>query len=262
MRGILMDWLIQVHSQFRLLPETLFLAVNIIDRFLTARVVSLAKLQLVGITAMFIASKYEEIMAPTVDNFLRCAERSYDEKAILEAEKYLLRTIDWNLSYPNPIHFLRRASKADGYNIQTRTVAKYFIEISCVEWRLLGTVPSLIAAAAIWLARLVLDRDEWTPNLQHYASYTEEAIIPTANIMLNFVLRPIRHECFFNKYASKKYMKASTYVRDWAISKWGEDAGGSVRLEDYLDELKMASKKRRELAEMEEQLEDGGRDDF
>ena len=67
MRGILVDWLMQVHSRFRLLPETLFLAVNIIDRFLSNRVLSLVKFQLVGVTAMFVAAKYEEIMAPSVD---------------------------------------------------------------------------------------------------------------------------------------------------------------------------------------------------
>ena len=68
MRGILTDWLIQVHVRFRLLPETLFLCVNIIDRFLSARVVSLAKLQLVGVTCMFIAAKFEEIVSPSVSH--------------------------------------------------------------------------------------------------------------------------------------------------------------------------------------------------
>jgi len=62
MRGILLDWLVQVHGRFQLLPETLFLCMNIIDRFLSAQVVSLAKLQLVGITYLFISSKVEEIV--------------------------------------------------------------------------------------------------------------------------------------------------------------------------------------------------------
>ena len=97
MRGILTDWLIQVHSRFRLLPETLFLCVNIIDRFLSARVVSLAKLQLVGITCMFIATKLEEVVAPSASNFLYCADSLYTEAEILQAERYVLKTIDWNL---------------------------------------------------------------------------------------------------------------------------------------------------------------------
>lgn len=73
MRGILTDWLIQVHTRFRLLTETLYRAVNIIDRFLSARVVYLAKL-LVGITCVFLAAKVEEIVAPSAVNFLYCAD--------------------------------------------------------------------------------------------------------------------------------------------------------------------------------------------
>lgn len=161
MRGILMDWIIQVHSRFRLLPETLFLATNIIDRFLSMRIVSLVKLQLVGITGLFVAAKYEEIMAPSVQNFLKISDSGYTEQEILQAEKYILRTLGWDLSYPNPMSWLRRASKADAYDVQTRTMAKFLVEISVVDERLLKCPPSLLSAAALWLARLVLDREEW-----------------------------------------------------------------------------------------------------
>lgn len=167
MRGILMDWLIQVHARFRLLPETLFLAVNVVDRFLSTRVVSLVRLQLVGITAMFIAAKYEEILAPSVTNFIYCSDSTYTEKDILDAEKYILRSIDYNLSYPNPINFLRRSSKADNYDLQVRTVAKYLVEISCVDWRMLPHPPSKIAAAGMWFARLILEKDEWVCRCRH-----------------------------------------------------------------------------------------------
>ncbi|KAI0318765.1 cyclin-like protein [Amylostereum chailletii] len=210
MRGILTDWLIQVHMRFRLLPETLFLATNIIDRFLSARVVSLAKLQLVGITCMFIAAKVEEIVAPSAANFLYCADASHTEVEILQAKRYILKTLEWNMSYPNPIHFLRQVSKADEYNEQVRTIAKYLMEIECVEWRLIAVPPSLLAAASIWLARLMLRCEDWMANLVHYSSYPESTLISTANLMLNYILKPIRHPSFYKKYASKKYMK----VRD------------------------------------------------
>jgi len=236
MRGILTDWLIQVHSRFRLLPETLFLCVNIIDRFLSARVVSLVKLQLVGITCMFIAAKVEEIISPSARNFLYCADSSYSETEILQAERYVLKTLDWNLSYPNPIHFLRRISKADQYNVQTRTIAKYLMEIQCLEWRLISASPSLLAAASVWLARLILGREDWTPNLAHYSSYPESALIPTANIMLNYILKEPRHESFYKKYASKKFLKVSAFVREWALERWPQ--GGPVLLLDDLRALK------------------------
>ena len=69
MRAILVDWLVSVHEKFRLRDETLFITVNMIDRFLTKRVISRRHLQLVGVACMFIASKYEEIHPPLVQDF-------------------------------------------------------------------------------------------------------------------------------------------------------------------------------------------------
>ncbi len=160
-RGELIDWLIQLHSRFRLMPETLYLAINLVDRFLSFRFSSLAKLQLVGVTCMFIAAKVEETLAPSVTNFIYAVESSYTEQHIIKAESYILKTVDWNLSYPCPLNFLRRASKADDYNQMTRTLGKYFTEIGLLEWRLLSATPSLLAAASLWLARMVFGYTEW-----------------------------------------------------------------------------------------------------
>ena len=164
-RGILIDWLIEVHTRFHLLPETLFLAVNIIDRFLSTKVVRLEKLQLVGATAMFIASKYEEVLSPHVQNFRHVADDGFTEAEILSAERYILAALNYNLSYPNPMNFLRRISKADNYDIQTRTLGKYFLEIGLVDHRFIEYAPSHIAAASMYLARLILDRGDWVSTL-------------------------------------------------------------------------------------------------
>lgn len=160
-RSILVDWLIEVHTRFHLLPETLFLAINIIDRFLSEKVVQLDRVQLVGITAMFIASKYEEVLSPHVGNFKHVADNGFSESEILSAERFILQTLEYDLSYPNPMNFLRRISKADNYDIQTRTVAKYLLEISAVDHRFMSCAPSHVAAAAMYLARLILDRGDW-----------------------------------------------------------------------------------------------------
>lgn len=161
MRGILVDWLIEVHTRFRLLPETLFLAVNIIDRFLSAEVVALDRLQLVGVAAMFIASKYEEVLSPHVANFSHVADETFSDKEILDAERHILATLEYNMSYPNPMHFLRRISKADNYDIHTRTLGKYLMEISLLDHRFMAYRQSHIGAAALYLARLILDRGPW-----------------------------------------------------------------------------------------------------
>ncbi|KAJ9100628.1 hypothetical protein QFC21_003672 [Naganishia friedmannii] len=247
MRGILTDWLIEVHNKFRLLPETLFLAVNIADRFLSARVVSLSKLQLVGLTCLFIAAKYEEVICPSVANFLYMADGGYTDDEILAAEKYVLTTLSFDLSYPNPMHFLRRVSKAEGYDIQSRTVAKYLMEISLVDERFLHIEPSRLAASATWMARLVLGRDEWDATLTHYSGYEEKELTEPAQMFLDYILDPEypRHEAFLKKYSARKYMKAAPYVRSWAEGQWpfakveGTDLSEIETLIDERGPLKM-----------------------
>ena len=207
MRGILVDWLLEVHTRFRLLPETLFLAVNIIDRFLSCKVVQLDRLQLVGVTAMFIASKYEEVLSPHVQNFVHVADDGFSETEILSAERFVLSSLNYDLSYPNPMNFLRRISKADNYDIQTRTLGKYLLEIGCLDYRFLQHPPSLVAAAAMYLSRLVMDRGEWDATLAKYAGYTEYQIQPVFKLMVDYLAAPVAHDAFFRKYASKKFLK-------------------------------------------------------
>ncbi|KAK0310983.1 G2/mitotic-specific cyclin [Friedmanniomyces endolithicus] len=203
----------------KLLPETLFLAVNIIDRFLSAKVVQLDRLQLVGVTAMFIASKYEEVLSPHVQNFVHVADEGFSESEILSAERFVLASLNYDLSYPNPMNFLRRISKADNYDIQTRTLGKYLLEIGCLDHRFLKHTPSLVAAAAMYLARLALARGEWDATLSKYAGYTEHEIQPVFKLMVEYLHAPVAHDAFFRKYASKKFMKASIVLRQWA-KKW------------------------------------------
>ena len=211
MRGILVDWLLEVHTRFRLLPETLFLAVNIIDRFLSTKVVQLDRLQLVGVTAMFIASKYEEVLSPHVQNFVHVADDGFPESEILSAERFVLSSLDYDLSYPNPMNFLRRISKADNYDIQTRTLGKYLLEIGCLDHRFLKYPPSHVAAAAMYLSRLAMDRGEWDATLAKYAGYTEQEIQPVFKLMVEYLAAPVAHDAFFRKYASKKFLKGKYY---------------------------------------------------
>ncbi|KAI1137976.1 A/B/D/E cyclin [Hypoxylon sp. FL0543] len=215
-RSILVDWLIEVHTRFHLLPETLFLAVNIIDRFLSQKVVQLDRVQLVGITAMFIAAKYEEVLSPHVSNYRMVSDDGFSDAEILSAERFILETLNYDLSYPNPMNFLRRISKADDYDIQSRTIGKFLMEISIVDYRFLAYRPSHIAAAAMYLARMILDRGEWDHTIAYFAGYTEEEIEPVFELMVDYLARPICHEAFYKKYASKKFMKASLITRQWA----------------------------------------------
>lgn len=215
MRDQLVDWMNEVHTKFRLLPETLFVAINIMDRFLSREIVQVNRLQLLGTASLFIASKYEEIYSPSVSNFANESGSTTEE--ILAAEKFILEILDFDLSYPNPMNFLRRISKADDYDVNTRTLGKYLLEISIMEHTFIGIKPSLCAAASMYLSRKMLGKDEWNGNLIHYAGdVLENDLAPVVQLCLQYLVSPVVHEEFFKKYASKKFMKASVISRQWA----------------------------------------------
>ena len=90
MRAILIDWLVEVHLKFKLMPETLYLSVNILDRFLEKKIVTRQKLQLVGCTAMLLASKYEEIYAPEIRDFVYISDRAFTRDELLRMESVVL----------------------------------------------------------------------------------------------------------------------------------------------------------------------------
>lgn len=83
MRAILIDWLIEVHLKFKLIPESLYLTVNLIDRYLEKEQVNRQKLQLIGVTAMLVACKYEEIYPPIVKDFVYITDNAYTKEEIL-----------------------------------------------------------------------------------------------------------------------------------------------------------------------------------
>jgi len=217
MRATLVDWLLQVHMRYHMLPETLWIAINVVDRFLSVRVVSLAKLQLVGVTAMFIAAKYEEIIAPSVKEFVYMTEGGYSQEEILKGERIILSTLDFNISsYCSPYSWVRRISKADDYDIRTRTLSKFLMELALLDHRFLRAKPSLVAAVGMFLAKKMLG-GEWDDAFVYYSDFTEEQLVPGANLLLERLLDPGFEEQFvYRKYANKKFLKASVFAREWA----------------------------------------------
>lgn len=85
MRSILIDWLVEVHLKFKLVPETLYLTINLIDRYLEREEVSRPKLQLVGVTSLLIASKYEEIYPPELRDLVYICDRAYTRQDVSSA---------------------------------------------------------------------------------------------------------------------------------------------------------------------------------
>lgn len=239
MRLILVDWLVEMHLKFRLLPELLFLAINIMDRFMSVEVVQVDKLQLLATGSLFIAAKYEEVFSPLVKNYAYFTDGLYSEQEILDAEKYILKVLKFDLNYPNPMNFLRRISKADDYDVQLRTLGKYLLEISVVDYRFIGIKPLLCCAAAMYLARLILYKAPvWTGNLIHYSGgYRVNDLKPCVEMMVSYLVAPVEHDEFFKKYATKKFMKALMLCRSWA-KRWVAD--GALLFDEKLSTHKVA----------------------
>ncbi|KAK8997053.1 hypothetical protein V6N11_020544 [Hibiscus sabdariffa] len=154
MRAILIDWLIEVHCKFELMEETLYLTVNIIDRFLSAHQVVRKKLQLVGITAMLIACKYEEVFVPVVEDLILISDKAYNRKEVLDMLELL---------------------------------SFFLVELCLVEYEMLKFPPSLLAAAAIFTAQCTISGlKHWSKISEWYTNYSEEQLMDCSRMMVTF----------------------------------------------------------------------------
>ncbi|XP_037358486.1 G2/mitotic-specific cyclin-B2 [Talpa occidentalis] len=213
MRAILVDWLVQVHSKFRLLQETLYMCIAIMDRFLQVQPVSRKKLQLVGITALLLASKYEEMFSPNIEDFVYITDNAYTSSEIREMETLILKELKFELGRPLPLHFLRRASKAGEVDVEQHTLAKYLMELTLIDYDMVHYHPSKVAAAASCLSQKVLGQGKWNVKQQYYTGYTENEVLEVMQHMAKNVVKVNENLTKFiaikNKYASSKLLKIS-----------------------------------------------------
>ena len=96
--------------KFKLLPETLFIAINMIDRYTERNQISRKDYQLIGVSCLMIAGKYEEIYPPNISNYIYITDNAYSKEQILECEMKVLTCLDFNITFPTPLRFLERYS--------------------------------------------------------------------------------------------------------------------------------------------------------
>ncbi|CAL9732268.1 G2/mitotic-specific cyclin-4 [Monosporozyma unispora] len=215
-RNELLDWLVKVHERFQLLPETLYLAINIMDRFLSKKIATLNRFQLVGITALYIACKYEEIHCPALNDILYILDNEYTREDILQAERFMINTLNFEISWPGPMSFLRRVSKADSYEYSIRTLSKYFLETTLLDPRLISSPPSWLAAGAYFLSRIILKDDQWSLKHVYYSGYTREQLLPLVlAICENCKDGESKHNSIWNKYSDLKYHQSREVFDQW-----------------------------------------------
>merc|ERR1712080_109882 len=223
MRAVLVDWLVEVHQQFTLLEETLYLSVAIFDRYMEAAAekVPRKKLQLVGVTAMLIASKYEEMYAPEIGDFVYITDNAYSQSQIREQEIEMIKALNFNLERPLPLHFLRRFSKVAQVDTTVHNLAKYIMELTVVEYKFCHLPPSQVAASSLAISMMAYELDQnktlqqaWNSTIEHYTFYSLESIAGVIQQMASHLIQKSRTSdstrrqftAIKKKYSDKKFL--------------------------------------------------------
>ncbi|KAL0009463.1 hypothetical protein SO802_010965 [Lithocarpus litseifolius] len=185
MRGILINWLIEVHFKFDLMQETLYLMVTLLDRYLSQASVKKNEMQLVGLTALLLASKYEDFWHPRVKDLISISAESYTRDQMLAMERLILKQLKFRLNVATPYVFMLRFLKAAQSDSKLEHLAFYLIELCLVEHESLKFKPSLLCASALYVARCTLHMTPaWTPLLCKHARYEESQLRDCAQMII------------------------------------------------------------------------------
>ena len=216
MRIILINWLIEVHFKFHLLSETLYICINIIDRYLSKKNINRKYLQLLGVTSLFIACKYEEIYSPTSKDLIFMTDNAYKKEEMIQMESDILNIIHFDLTYPTSFRFLeiyKHYLDLDEINFYR---CSYINEISLINYNLCSFNPSLIACVSLYL--------NLKSNILYFKGYNEEQLfnitgykkIDIKNCLNRLIKAVIKIEepdnkfiAIKKKYSLDKYMKVS-----------------------------------------------------
>ncbi|XP_042494211.1 cyclin-A3-1-like [Macadamia integrifolia] len=178
MRGILVDWLIKVAEEYKLVSDTLYLTVSYLDRFLSSHALNGQKLQLLGVSCMLIASKYEETSPPHVEDLCYKTDNSYTKEEVVKTEKDILKFLNFEMGNPTIKTFLRRVTRAaqvdtKSPNLQLEFLGCYLGELSLLDYSCVRFLPSMVAASIVFLSRYTIQpkMHPWSSTLQHYSGY-------------------------------------------------------------------------------------------
>jgi len=211
MRSILIDWLVEVHLKFKLVPDTLYLTVALIDKYLENETVTRANLQLVGVTAFLIAAKYEEIYPPEVTELVYITDRAYNRNQIQQMEESMLNTLEYKLTFPTTYCFLLRYLKAAHADKRIVQLSCYICERMLQEYSMLKFLPSTVAACAVYIARKNLNRNSWSPTLSRYTNYGEDDLREClAEMSTFFNTRGGDLGAVYRKFSSAKFGSVAT----------------------------------------------------
>ena len=185
MRPYLVDFLIEAHSAFGLLPGTLFLTINLLDRYCSRRVVYRKHYQLVGCSALLIAAKYgdKKDRVPTIKELKQMCCGLYDDDMFTQMEWHVLQTLDWIIGHPTIDSFLQLALENVAYDPDVEHMACYISEMAMFHKDFVSKHPSDMARSSLALARYILNRPQ-ALSTQWAAQYDSDTLFTLSRQLL------------------------------------------------------------------------------
>ncbi|CAI2375369.1 unnamed protein product [Moneuplotes crassus] len=184
MRKNLVDWMIELHLNLELAPETLYLAVNLIDRYLEKVKIKKDKVELVCITAMHIACKYEEVEDPPIQDYVDITEGCYSREEIINMERIMLIILGFNITVISPYNFIQIFAKLSGESEEMFYLCQYMLELALLKYKMILYKPSVLASGALYLSHIILMKTEdWPLKVQQYTCLEDEEVISCAKDM-------------------------------------------------------------------------------
>ncbi|KAF3962389.1 hypothetical protein CMV_013090 [Castanea mollissima] len=214
MREILVNWLVEVAEEYKLVSDTIYLTISYIDRFLSSNVVSKSKIQLLGVSCMLNASQYEEISPPNVEDFCYITDNSYTKEEVMDMEREVQKFLNFEMGIPTIKNFLRIYTRAaqencNSSNLQFELLGCYLAELSLLDYRCVRFLPSVVAASAIFLTRFTIQPEmhPWSLALQCYSGYRPfdlmECVLTLHDLQINrkgSSLQAVREKYMQHKY--------------------------------------------------------------
>ncbi|KAH7108902.1 cyclin-like protein [Dactylonectria macrodidyma] len=214
MRPCLIDFLVKAHTEFSLLPETLFLTVNVLDRYCSKRVVYRSHYQLVGCTSLLIASKYSDEKAniPQICELNRICCGKYDDDMFTQMEMHILNTLGWLLGHPTVGLFSQLMVVGEGDDPEVESMAAYISEVALYYRDFVSTKPSTIARCSLVLARTIL---------RHSELESRDFSGVEMDILRALVTRlPQPSKTLRNKYSGERLHGVSRKLADFVKANW------------------------------------------
>ncbi|PIO68924.1 cyclin domain protein [Teladorsagia circumcincta] len=172
--------MVEIQETFELNHETLYMAVKILDLYLSkTKGVQKDDLQVLASAAFFIACKFEERSPPLIDDFMYVCDEQFDRPQMIQAEIKVLDTINYDIGFPLSYRYVRRYARVTKTDMPKLTLARYILETSLMFYEFIGVSESLMAAAAILLAFKMHDKEAtWSPILHKYSGYKADDVEP------------------------------------------------------------------------------------